>query len=147
MRWSSIRMIRQTRLTIRCSERSMIQRTAMETSVKNKWQIRLAVLLIFVIGFVAGALTMNVYRTRHMASSSLASHRGRFERMLEQLNLTAEQRDQVKAIFDDARTQLNEMHKESEPRFRQVREQTHERLRGVLSTEQWEQFQKLTNDF
>ena len=119
----------------------------METSVKNKWQIRLAVLLIFVIGFVAGALTMNVYRARHLAAASPASHRGRFERMMEQLNLTADQRDQVKAIFDDARAQLNVMHKESEPRFHQVREQTHERLRAVLTAEQWEQFQKLTNDF
>jgi Spy/CpxP family protein refolding chaperone len=118
---------------------------AMKTSVKNKWQIRLAVLLIFVIGFVAGALAMNVYRTRHIASSP-AGHRGRFERMMEQLNLTAEQRDQVKTIFDDARAQLNEMHKESEPRFHQVREQTHERLRAVLTSEQWEQFQKLAND-
>ena len=118
----------------------------METSVKNKWQIRMAVLLIFVIGFVAGALTMNVYRARHMAAAP-ASHRGRFERMMEQLNLTAEQRDQVKSIFDDARAQLNEMHKESEPRFRQVREQTHERLRAVLTAEQWEHFQKLTNGF
>jgi Spy/CpxP family protein refolding chaperone len=114
--------------------------------VKNKWQIRLAVLLIFAVGFVAGALTMNVYRARHLAAAP-ENHRGRFERMMEQLNLTAEQRDQVKAIFDDARTQLGEMRKESRPRFRAVREQTQERLRNVLTPEQWEQFQKLTGDY
>jgi Spy/CpxP family protein refolding chaperone len=119
---------------------------AMETSVKNKWQIRLAVLLIFVIGFVAGGLTMNVYRARHMASST-TSHRDRFERVMEQLNLTAEQRDQVKAIFDEARARLTEMHKESQPQFHEVREQTHVRLRAVLTPEQWEQFQKLTSEF
>jgi Spy/CpxP family protein refolding chaperone len=111
----------------------------------NKWQIRMAVLLIFVIGFVAGALTMNVYRARHVASSS-ASHRDRFERVMEQLNLTPEQRDQVKAIFDEARAQLTEMHKESQPRFHEVREHTHARLRDVLTPEQWEQFQKLTSN-
>ncbi|HKP13115.1 MAG TPA: Spy/CpxP family protein refolding chaperone [Blastocatellia bacterium] len=118
----------------------------METSVKNKWQIRLAVLLIFGIGFAAGALTMNVYRARHVASAP-ANYRGRFERMMEQLNLTAEQRDQVKAIFDDTRAKLSEVHKESEPRFHAVREQTHERLRQVLTPEQWEQFQKMAGDF
>ena len=118
----------------------------METSVKNKWQIRMAVLLIFVIGFVAGALTMNVYRARQ-SSASPGTYRGGFERVMEQLNLTAEQREQVKAIFDDARAKLTEMRKESQPRFHEVREQTDERLRGVLSPEQWEQFQKLTNDF
>lgn len=118
----------------------------METSVKNKWQIRLAVLLIFGIGFVAGALAINVYRARHVASSS-ASHRDRFERVMEQLQLSAEQRDQVKAIFDEASAQLTEMRKESQPRFHEVREQTHARLRAVLTAEQWEQFQKLTSDF
>jgi len=118
----------------------------METSVKNKWQIRLAVLLIFGIGFVAGALTINVYRARHVASSA-ANHRDRFERVMEQLQLTAEQRDQVKTIFDEASAQLTEMRKESQPRFQEVREQTHARLRAVLTAEQWEEFQKLTSDF
>lgn len=117
----------------------------METKVNSKWQIRMAVLLIFVIGFVAGALTMNVYRARHAASSS-TSHRSRFERVMEQLNLNAEQRDQVKAIFDDARTRFIEMHKAEQPKFQEVREQTDARLRGVLTPEQWEQFQKLTSD-
>ena len=117
----------------------------METSVNSKWQIRLAVLLIFVIGFVAGALTMNIYRARHVTSSS-ASHRDRFERVMEQLNLNAEQRDQVKAIFDDARARFIEMHKEAQPKFQEVREQTDARLRAVLTPDQWEQFQKLTSD-
>jgi Spy/CpxP family protein refolding chaperone len=118
----------------------------METSIKNKWQIRVAVLLIFVVGFVAGALTMNVYRARQV-SAGAASHHGRFERVMEQLNLSAEQRDQVKAIFDEARAQLSEMRRESQPRFRAVREQTEARLRTALTQEQWEQFQKLTSEF
>jgi Spy/CpxP family protein refolding chaperone len=119
----------------------------METSLKNKWQIRLAVLLIFVVGFVAGALTMNLYRARHLASAPADRRGGRFERVMEQLNLSAEQRQQVKAIFDDARAQLNEVRNESKPRYRAVREQTQERLRGVLTPEQWEQFQRLTADY
>jgi Spy/CpxP family protein refolding chaperone len=118
----------------------------MESSVNNKWQIRLAVLLIFVVGFVAGALTMNVYRTRRLSASE-AGHRDRFERVMNQLNLTAEQRDQVKAILDDARSQLSEMRRESQPRFRAVREQTNARLQSVLTPPQWEQFQKLTAEF
>jgi Spy/CpxP family protein refolding chaperone len=127
----------------------MTQKVAMETNLKNKWQIRLAVLLVFAIGFVAGALTMNVYRARHAATSTATpseSHRSRFEGVMEQLNLTPEQREQVKAIFDDARTQLAALRRESGPKFREVREQTDTRLRGVLTPEQWEQFQKLTGE-
>lgn len=117
----------------------------METSLKNKWQIRLAVLLIFAIGFIAGALTINAYRARRVPNAP-ESHRSRFERVMEQLNLNAEQHEQVKAIFDDARARLTELRKESGPKFHDVREQTDERLRAVLTPEQWEQFQKLTSE-
>lgn len=116
----------------------------MATSLKSKWQIRLAVLLIFAIGFVAGALTMNVYRARRTTAAP-DSHRSRFERVMEELNLSAEQREQVKTIFDEARARLIELRKESGPKFHEVREQTDTRLREVLTPEQWEQFQKLTS--
>ena len=34
----------------------------MNTIQKGKWQVRVAALLIFVIGFAAGALALNVYK-------------------------------------------------------------------------------------
>ena len=117
----------------------------METSVKNKWQIRLAVLLIFAIGFVAGALTLNVYRARQSANAP-DGRRSHFERVMAQLNLTPEQREKVKAIFDEARAQLADIRRESGPKFHEVREQSHARLREVLTPEQWEQFEKLTGE-
>ena len=33
----------------------------MENKEQRKWQIRGAVLLIFLLGFLAGALTLNIY--------------------------------------------------------------------------------------
>jgi Spy/CpxP family protein refolding chaperone len=118
----------------------------METSARNKWQIRLAVLSIFVIGFIAGALATNFYSARRGASPS-PGMRGGFERVFDRLNLAPEQKDQVKAIFDDARAQLADVRKESEPKFREVRKQTDERLQAVLTPEQWEQFQKMMAEF
>jgi Spy/CpxP family protein refolding chaperone len=114
----------------------------METSARNKWQIRLAVLTIFVIGFIAGALATNFYSARRGSASSPGMH-GRFDRVFDQLNLAPDQKDQVKAIFDDARAQLADVRKQSEPKFREVRKQTDERLQAVLTPEQWEQFQKM----
>ena len=119
----------------------------METRAKTKWQIRSAVLIIFVIGFVAGALAMNFYRSRLVSSSSESMRGGRFERVFEQLNLTPDQKNQVRAIFDEARAQLNEIRKESEPKSREVRRQTDDRLQAVLTPEQWEQFQRIMEDF
>ncbi|HET9529703.1 MAG TPA: Spy/CpxP family protein refolding chaperone [Blastocatellia bacterium] len=119
----------------------------MDSDTKNKWQVRLAVVAIFAIGFIAGTLATNIYRDRARISySSPEMMRGRFDRVLERLNLTPEQREQVRTIFDDSRAQLMEIRKQSEPRFREVRKQTEERLQAVLTPEQWEQYQEIVRE-
>ncbi|MEK6287025.1 MAG: periplasmic heavy metal sensor [Acidobacteriota bacterium] len=115
----------------------------MDSNAKSKWQVRLAVLLLFVVGFIAGGLAMNIYRSRQW--SPRAGGRGGFEQMLDKLNLTSDQRTEISGIFEDARKQLTELRKESEPRFRDVRKNTDERLQSVLTPEQWEQFQQMTD--
>ena len=115
----------------------------MDSSTKSKWQVRLAVLILFVVGFIAGALAMNLYGGRQFAPRG--GGRGGFERMLDKLNLTEDQRTQVGEIFDDARKQLSELRRESEPRFRTVRKNTDDRLKAVLSAEQFEEFKKMTS--
>ena len=96
----------------------------MDSSAKSKWQLRLAVLILFVVGFIAGGLTVNLYRSRQW--SHRGGERGAFDQMLDRLNLTQDQRTQVSGIFEDARKQLTELRKESEPKFRQVRKNTDE---------------------
>jgi Spy/CpxP family protein refolding chaperone len=115
----------------------------MDSSARNKWQVRIVVLLLFVVGFLAGALAMNMYRARQW--SPRAGGRGGFEQMIDRLNLTQDQRTQVDSIFEDARKQLSELRQESEPRFREVRKNTDERLQAVLTPEQWAQFQEMTS--
>ncbi|HEX5735608.1 MAG TPA: periplasmic heavy metal sensor [Blastocatellia bacterium] len=117
----------------------------MDSKTKNKWQVRFAVLIIFVIGFVAGGLAVNFYRDQRGASRD-GMRRGGFSRVVEQLNLTPEQKSEVEKILEDARAQLIEIRKESGPKFREVREQTDERLRAVLTPEQWEQFQQIKRE-
>jgi Spy/CpxP family protein refolding chaperone len=118
----------------------------METSGKNKWQIRFAVLIIFVIGFVAGGLAVNFYRARPFSPSPTTMY-SRLDRIIDRLNLTPDQDSQVRAIFDDARAQLTEIRKESEPKFHEVRRRTDERLQAVLKPEQWDQFQQMKDEF
>ena len=117
----------------------------MNSSDRSKWQVRLAVLAIFVIGFAAGALSIHLYRERPWWSGSgEGQRRSRFEQTLDKLSLTADQRSQVDSIFDDARAQLAEMRKESEPKFRELRKKTDDRLQAVLTPEQWDQFKQMT---
>ena len=112
----------------------------MDTTNKSKWQVRLAALLIFVLGFAAGALALNAYKRFGRANAE--SRQARFEKMLNSLQLSAEQKTQVDQILGDTRQQLQGLRKESEPRFADIRRQADERLQKVLTPEQWKQFQQ-----
>ena len=111
---------------------------------KSSWLVRAAALVIFLLGFAAGALAPAAYRAWVRDRGRVISDvRGsRIDRMGEELNLTPEQKAQVQQIFGETRTRLEALRKESEPRFAEIRRDTDERLRQVLTPEQWEQFQR-----
>lgn len=113
----------------------------MNNIVRNKWQVRVAAVIIFVLGFTAGILALNIYRGLVRADG-----RDRFEQLSERLNLTAEQKTKVQQIFGDTREQLRALRRESEPRVTDIRRQADERLRQVLTEEQWQQFQTMRSE-
>lgn len=113
----------------------------MDTPNKTKWQVRIAALVIFVLGFAAGALALNVYK-RWSRGTEAGSRQDRFERMLTGLQLNADQKTKVHQILSDTREQLQTLRKESEPRVSEIRRQTDEKLQQVLTPEQWQQFQQ-----
>ena len=113
----------------------------MDITKKSKWQVRVAAIVIFLLGFAAGALTLNAYK-RWNRSGAEASRQGQFERMIDALQLNADQKTQVHQILADTREQLRALRKESEPRVSEIRRQTDERLQKVLTPDQWKQFQQ-----
>lgn len=122
----------------------------MEKTNKNKWQVRLAALSIFILGFIAGALALNLYDARFSPSDGRPrGGRPPFSRLAEltqQLDLTPEQNAEVEKILGEARTRLMEIRKESEPKFSEIRRQTEERLQQALTSEQWQKFQQIKTE-
>jgi Spy/CpxP family protein refolding chaperone len=112
----------------------------MNITNKSKWQVRIAAIVIFLLGFAAGALTLNGYK--RWSRGAEASRQSRFESMLDNLQLNADQKNQVHQILGEAREQLQALRKESEPRVSEIRRQADERLQKVLTPEQWKQFQQ-----
>jgi Spy/CpxP family protein refolding chaperone len=108
---------------------------------KSKWQIRVAAIVIFLLGFAAGALALNGYKRWNRIGTE-ASRQDRFERMLDTLQLNADQKTQVHQILGDTRQQLQALRKESEPRVGEIRRQADERLQKVLTPDQWTKFQQ-----
>jgi Spy/CpxP family protein refolding chaperone len=117
----------------------------MDKSSQNKWQVRGAALVIFLLGFTAGALALNAYHAwaRH---GGAGGRQDQFAQMLDRLQLNAEQRTQVQQIFGDTREQLQALRRESEPRVTAIRQKADERLQQVLTPEQWQQFQQMRNE-
>ncbi len=117
----------------------------MDITNKRKWQVRAAAIVIFLLGFAAGALALNAYK-RWERNGAEASRQNRFEQMLDTLQLTADQKTQVHQILGDTRGQLQALRKESEPRVEEIRREADERLQKVLTPDQWKQFQQIRTE-
>jgi hypothetical protein len=115
----------------------------MDKTGKSKWQVRIAAILIFVLGFAAGALALNVYQRWR---SDDRARRQAYERLVDRLQLNSDQKTQVQQIIGETRQQLQALRKDSDPRVVQIRQQTDERLQKVLTPEQWKQFEQMRDE-
>ena len=113
----------------------------MDNVAKNRWQVRIAAVIIFVLGFTAGILALNVYRGMTRGGPG-----NRMDELAERLQLTVDQKTKVQEIFSDTREQLRAARQEMEPRMAEIRRQADGRLQTVLTPEQWEQFQRLRQE-
>jgi Spy/CpxP family protein refolding chaperone len=114
----------------------------MDNVAKNRWQVRVAAMVIFVLGFAAGILALNVYRG---LARNTRPH-DRMEQMAQRLNLNADQKTKVQQILGDTREQLRAVRRESEPKLNEIRSQADTRLQEVLTPEQWQQFQTMRHE-
>ena len=114
----------------------------MNSITKSRWQVRVAAAVIFLLGFTAGVLALNVYR----GLARNGPPRDRFEQLSERLNLSADQKTKVQQIFGESREQLRSLRKESEPKVSEIRRQADEKMQQVLNAEQWKQFQSIRDE-
>jgi len=114
----------------------------MAEKIRSKWQVRGAVVAIFILGFIAGMLALGVYgRWVHRRPPE-----NRFDQMATRLQLNDDQKTKVQQIFSDTRQQLQNMRKESEPRVNEIRQQADQRLQQVLTPDQWQKFQQMRSE-
>lgn len=118
----------------------------MDKVAKNRWQVRIAAMIIFVLGFAAGIAALNVYRGVVRGGGGGGGPRDRFQQMAERLNLNDDQKTKVQQILGDTREQLRALRQESEPKVNEIRGQADARLQEVLTPEQWQQFQSMRSE-
>lgn len=122
----------------------------------NKNKARLIVLSIFIIGFAAGALSMNLYE--RLMNTGPPKRGGNppeviLKKIDQRVSLNSEQEARIKAILTETSEQYKQIRndmdpklKEFEPRFTEVRRKSRERIRAELSESQLPEFEKLLEE-
>ena len=113
----------------------------MNAEAKSKWQIRLATLSIFLLGFLAGAFALNAYYLWFGAGKQV-SKREQYQDVFNGLNLNENQKSDVEKVFADTREKIQKLRQESDPRFQEIRSQSDDQLQKILTPEQWQKFQQ-----
>ena len=128
----------------------------MESS-NSQSKARLIVVSVFVIGFAAGALSLNLYQQLTGSDNNKNPQRGGPEvlikRMNEKVGLAPDQQEQIKKILDETGEKYREIRKEMDPaiepfqpRFNAVRQESRDRIRALLNPEQLPKYEKMIEE-
>ncbi|MFY9553469.1 MAG: hypothetical protein WAV20_22970 [Blastocatellia bacterium] len=125
----------------------------MESKSNSQSKARLIVLSVFVIGFAAGALSLNLYQSLTGASKKDPRRGGTevlIKRMDEEVGLTSDQQDQIKRILDETNDKYREIRKDMEPRikdfvpkFDAARQESRDRIRALLTSDQLPKYEEM----
>ncbi|MEP7337025.1 MAG: hypothetical protein ABI977_04725 [Acidobacteriota bacterium] len=115
---------------------------------KVKTQVWLLILVVFLLGGVAGASVDRLLLLKGQSSSpSGKGERGGRGRMIEQmqkdLNLTDEQTASVRAIFEDMRKEFSPRRFDECPGVKESREKSRARVRAILTPEQQKKYDEI----
>lgn len=127
----------------------------MESKTSSQTKARLIVITVFVIGFAAGALSLNLYQ--RFTSSAPLKPEGRagvlIQKMNERMDLTSDQQTQIKEILDKTakeyakiRVDMEPRIKDFEPRFNAVRQQQRNEIRALLNEKQLPKFEEMVQE-
>ena len=125
----------------------------MESNRNSQSKARLIVVSVFVIGFAAGALALNLYQSLN-GSNKKDPRRGGTEfligKMNEEVGLTSDQQEKIRKILDETsdkykqiRVEIDPLVKPFEPRFNAVRQESRDRIRALLTSEQLPKYEEM----
>ena len=128
----------------------------MDSNTNSQTKARVIVVSVFVIGFVAGALALNLYQRLTSSGNKDMPHNGTeflIKRMNDKVGLTSEQQEQIKKILDetndkyrDIRKDMEPRIKDFEPRFNTVRQESRDRVRALLTPDQLPKYEQMVQD-
>lgn len=115
-----------------------------------KLWIILSMILLFAAGMVGGILlesTILDQKPPFPPKKGPPPHFPTLETFAQKLNLSEEQKEEIKEIFQRNEERLKEFKKQIHHRFTSMRSQLKEEIKEVLSDEQWAQMESMIEKF
>lgn len=104
----------------------------------------LYLVLVFLLGFALGVLgSHHATRSGWFASLYRGGERGPLRWLTRELDLTPEQQKQLGPILDEAGAQYAAIFEKVRPEYQQVRQQTRDKIRALLTEKQRARFEEL----
>ncbi|HTX55455.1 MAG TPA: hypothetical protein VMD08_18775 [Candidatus Baltobacteraceae bacterium] len=106
----------------------------------------LLLLVAFVLGAAAGVLGYGVFRSRpdwHTPEGRARFQESILARMTKDLELRPDQQQAIGSILRESGDQFAKLREEMQPRFREIRTRTSDRIRGVLDAQQRAKFEEM----
>jgi hypothetical protein len=111
------------------------------------WKVIVSVVLIFVLGGIAGALVMRGI-DQHKIESIIKGESGMTRevivtRLNQKLNLDAVQLEQLRTIVWETHAQMRSIRKQYRPQIEEILQRSQDRVRTILRPDQLETFNKI----
>jgi Spy/CpxP family protein refolding chaperone len=110
----------------------------MTTEKRLKLQVWILILVVFILGGAAGASIDALYRQREQKIHAAAGNSPTLERMMRELDLSDQQVDQLRSVFQGTRKEIAQ-----NPAFKEIRDRTDIRIRAILTADQWQKYTEL----
>lgn len=112
---------------------------------------RVPVVVSMIVGFIVGAgggiLAARIGNYGGEGASRPRLTKGAtLDKLTQQLQLTPSQRDSLDAILDEGGKRMKELSQVVRPKFQEIKKQTRDRIRGILSPEQRTAFEKVVEE-
>ena len=113
----------------------------------NRTVAVISVAALFLSGLSIGALAMHLYHEGRSVEGvppvGGPPHRGFLLSLERQLDLTPEQRDQLRAIHEEVRREFENFRRDLRPRLERQMDETRDRILAILTPEQQERFKRI----
>lgn len=107
----------------------------MTTEKRLKLKVWTLILVVFILGGAAGASIDALYRQKEQKIHTLAGNSPTLERMMRELDLSDQQIDQLRVVFQGMRREIAQ-----DPAFKDIRDRSDIRIRAILSEDQWQRY-------